>query len=1785
MQKQILRLLITGLLLVSFVTPMQAASTVHALAGQAAAPQLEPPPQPPMPTLTAAGQLRSAASAKLGAQRNQPAPRVIGEIDPDGVEPTVYIVQLHSQPLASYRGGVGNLPATSPAVTGASLDATAAAERAYLAHLSAEQQAALDMIQRALGRSVEVRFTYQVAFNGLALVMTPVEAAKIVGLSAVQQVQRDFIDQLQTDFGPAWIGAPAVWGGAPGAQGEGVVVGVIDTGINFTSLSFARVGADGYIHSNPRGKYYGVCDPANTDIYDPTFTCNEKLIGAWDFADGAEPPDGPRDNDGHGSHTASTVAGNRVFSSLIAPTYAYNGFFSGVAPHANIIAYDACGQNGCPGSALVAAINQAVADGVDVINYSIGGGSRDPWTSADALAFLSALDAGIYVSVSAGNSGPAAATIGSPSNAPWVTSVAAATHDRKFTTDLVDMAGGNVAAPADITGQGLSGAYGPAAIVYAGNYTSTAGASDALCLGAFPPETFAGAIVVCDRGENARVAKSANVAAGGAGGFVLANDAPNGDSLSADPYVIPGVHISYEDGVTLKTWLAAGGATTAAIGGTQPQVDPAFGDILAAFSSRGPDATSPMVLKPDIAAPGVDIVAAIHTGGSYGALSGTSMAAPHNAGAAALLRQLNPGWSPAAVRSALMLTSNPALLKEDGATSADAFDIGAGRVDLEAAAQAGFILDESAAAFYMANPALGGDPRMLNLASLTDPQCVGICTWTRTLKSVSAAAEEYTVVVDAPAGVALTVQPDVFTLPASGAQVITVTADVTGAALAQWLFGQVTINAANPNVADGHLPVAVYTRAGAAAVGMNEITIDTRRSQGRTTLEGVRAITTPTLVKALYLGATQTITGYVAQDPTHDDPYDIENGGVYTTLVSVTDPQTARLAFEIVQSTAPDLDLFIGIDFNNNGRPDPNEELCRSTSASWDEFCALENPIAWNYWAIVQNWQGSGADEDFFAMEVTQVSRDNESAAFTVSGPAGAVIGTPFDLQLAWNFPTMTAGDTRLALLEVGTDVGDPNNILSLLVTLRRLPDDVTASIDNLSVLIDGFAQPGDVVTYTVRIAPEPTAPNPVDYVVTATLPAGLTYLPNSALLASSAMQAAIDPIVSGNQLVWTVPDVANAPRYVMSTNDPDRADYSPFCGTPFSNEFLHLGDFGIPLLSAVDGNAKTWNVDSFFGGSEPYSFFGDHYPSLSLTDDGLLSVMGFDPALNSGVNAPIPTAAAPNALLAPAWADFKIVYDEEAQTGVRIAGAFGGNLMFVEYNGLQRNDGQPGSLDLQAAVWRDALPFFPEIVFSYDNLTGTLPALVIGVENNNGTDGVAFDDEISDNLLICFDWTADEVELAYAVQVNPDAALDQELETTYQHTVGADGYGAADTAESLFVTGVVLEMSVSGPNRVLPGSPITYTLTVTNSGVGAATNLRAMAEMPLGARHLSGGEVEGRIVSFQIPMLAGGAATQLHYSVELEDAQRAGEQRTGGQRTGEQLVAPAQQQSPSIIGGEPAAEGEFPWQAALLWASDGSWRGCGGSLIAPTWVATAAHCVTSGPFVFLPDTLNVAVGRHNINSTEGQRIAVSEIIVHPDWNPWTYDADVALLRLADAVILTDTVQLIPLATDADAALITEGRLATITGWGTRTEGERDEPDELYKVTAPLVAQTACEFAYAAIGESITDNMLCAGLLQGGKDACQGDSGGPLVVSDGFDGYKLAGIVSWGEGCGRPGLPGVYTRVTNFAEWVGLQRDTLNTGRYMVSDSAGLPGHSFVGSDPVTTVVRAIELMLPLIAR
>ena len=303
-------------------------------------------------------------------------------------------MQLANQAVASYQGGVGNLEATSPLATGAAyLDVNTPSSREYAQYLRTQQRALISTSERSFGRNVTVPFTYQHAFNGLAMELTASEAARVAHMPGVVRIERERIETPLTDDGPLLIGAPTIWNGeagVPATAGEGVVVAVLDTGINFDHPSFSDIGEDGYDHVNPRGS--GNYIPgSHCDIVDPTF-CNDKLIGAWTFVAGVDDPISPDDSDGHGSHTASTVAGNVITdASVVAPTASLTRSISGVARHANIIAYDVCTE-GCPFSAILAAIDQVLMDaaalpsGIHAINYSISGGD-DPYGSVSGVEF------------------------------------------------------------------------------------------------------------------------------------------------------------------------------------------------------------------------------------------------------------------------------------------------------------------------------------------------------------------------------------------------------------------------------------------------------------------------------------------------------------------------------------------------------------------------------------------------------------------------------------------------------------------------------------------------------------------------------------------------------------------------------------------------------------------------------------------------------------------------------------------------------------------------------------------------------------------------------------------------------------------------------------------------------------------------------------------------------------------------------------------------------------------------------------------------------------------------------------------------------------------------------------------------------------------------------------------------------------------------------------------------------------------------------------------------------
>ena len=764
-----------------------------------------------------------AAGSPLTAER---APDALAE-SPTGL----YFVLLEDAPLAMYRGGVDDLAATSAEATGQSrLDTDSAASRAYLDHLAQAQDDATRQVEDLLGHDVHVADAYRYALNGFAAELSPEEAAAVLQLPGVSTVLPDEQRTLDTDLSNELIGSPAIWAGETGPDlgtyGEGVIVGMIDSGVNPDHPSFAATDGEGYTHTNPYGSgtFVGVCAD---DAESPEDICNDKLIGAYDFVTQTA-----TDTDGHGSHTGSTMGGNAHEAVFDVGSTTWTLPVSGVAPRANVISYKVCALL-CPGTASVAAVEQAILDGTDVLNFSISG-PDNPWNNAVDLAFLSAFEAGIYVAASAGNNGP---EVGSVSKtAPWNATVAATNSPRVIAHDVSVTAPEPV--PEELTGlagvpgsgpgvtEPLTAALREASVVDPGNGTGCE---------AFPDEVFADALALIERGDCDFSAKVNNAEDAGALGVVMVNQFPGPPVVMGglESTGIPAVMLANDEGMALRDFVVEHPDTEVRMDSESVRtVNDGWTGIVTDFSSRGPSDFD--LLAPTFAAPGRNILAATSPSGedasTYEFMQGTSMSSPHGAGAGALLRGLHPEWSPAMIRSALASTADPTgMRKDDGSTAADPYDVGSGFLDLAAAGRVGLVLDETGENFQDANPATGGDPRTLNLPAFVDQNCLGTCSFEREVTNVADVATAYSASLVAPDGVPMTVEPTSFTLEPGATQTLTVTADVSDLVGGEALFGDIALqtdgtHANGAEIADVHYPVVLVKGEAQMVVEPTELT-------------------------------------------------------------------------------------------------------------------------------------------------------------------------------------------------------------------------------------------------------------------------------------------------------------------------------------------------------------------------------------------------------------------------------------------------------------------------------------------------------------------------------------------------------------------------------------------------------------------------------------------------------------------------------------------------------------------------------------------------------------------------------------------------------------------------------------------------------------------------------------------------------------------------------------------------------------------------------------------------
>ncbi len=676
--------------------------------------------------------------------------------------------------------------------------------------------------------------------------LTAAQADALRADPRVRAVLEDELVTIQTNESPDYLGLTKVF--SPwrvGVLGEDVVVGVLDTGIHPEHPSFAdemvpvRTGPFGNLfRRRGRTEPYpaapeswngdGTCQFGN-DAYNPDdapFECNNKLLGARYYVDGflgfSSIVDdeflSARDASDHGSHVAGTAAGNFGVEAELGGEP--EGEISGIAPRARLSVYKVCWKApgapsfSCANSDTIAAIDQAIADGVDVINFSVGGPSTT--FGASDLAWLSAADAGIWVATSNGNSGPGANTVGTPAGAPWMTSVGAMQDSGVFASAVV------VNSPASIAGsyEGLEGA-GDVSFENTGSIIEEIVPADPLEACGPVANDLTGKIALVIRGACSFTDKYNSVAAAGAAAIVVYNDGTSPDridpiTMTAPGTTIPGIMIDFFAGSDIRMAAEGGEIVEGAVG---PEFRIPLEGRIAGFSSRGPNGAAPDIIKPDIAAPGVTILAAgspftadgPDDGNLFLNLSGTSMASPHVAGAFALLHQVHPDWTPAMARSALMTTAASGLLETDGSGPADPFDVGSGLLNPREMFRPGLVYDagifdylafscenntpfvDQASCDFLESEGFPTEGSALNYPSIGVSKLIGTKTITRTVTSVAKVRRTFRVSVNAPPGVEVDVSPKKLKLSPGESATYSVTLTTTEDAVAdQWTFGSLT---------------------------------------------------------------------------------------------------------------------------------------------------------------------------------------------------------------------------------------------------------------------------------------------------------------------------------------------------------------------------------------------------------------------------------------------------------------------------------------------------------------------------------------------------------------------------------------------------------------------------------------------------------------------------------------------------------------------------------------------------------------------------------------------------------------------------------------------------------------------------------------------------------------------------------------------------------------------------------------------------------------------------------
>jgi hypothetical protein len=969
-----------------------------------------------------------------------------------------YIVQLKDEPAASYQGTTAGYAATQ-ATPGTPFRAHGPAALAWSSYLRGKQLSVLSTVSSGAPIS-----QYDTVFNGFSARLTPAQA-KALSLNAnVASVAEDQLLEPATISTPAFLGLNApggIWSqmdaGGNLIKGENMILGDVDLGIWPESPSYAdHVDGSGMptfsggtlAYGPPPATWTGTCVAGEAFV--PAQACNNKLIGARYYSHNLLASgltldwtafNSPRDDlggatglGGHGDHTASTAAGNDKVPAVVNGLTL--GLASGMAPRARIASYKVCftyvtaagNKNSCSQADSVEAIDQAVKDGVNAINFSISGATN---TTNDIVeqAFYRATLAGVFVAAAAGNSGPAN-TVNHPS--PWLTTVAAATHDRIIEGDVTLGSG------AKYTGASLNPSPLGASPLIRAEDAGVGGGNASLCFTAsdmtatpvagqvtLDPAKVAGKVVICSRGTSARVNKSLAVLQAGGVGMVLRD---NGAGLVAEQHSVPTVHVTAADGDAIKAYATSAASPTAAESAFYFGHQPA--PTIAAFSGRGPNFADVNVLKPDLAAPGVNVIASVTpgythaqrdalaagtlaAGPAWAAYDGTSMATPHVTGISLLLKQAHPTWSPAAIKSAMMTTAFDTL--NDGLSGMQngklPWSQGAGFISPNKAIDPGLVYDMGKADFVryqcLTQKALVAPADCstygtldqtynLNLPSITLGAMLGTTVVKRSVTNVGASPATYTASAAMGGGMTVTVSPSTLSLAPGATANFTVTIS-PGAATPKftWQYGSLTWSdgthtVRSPLQANLGSPISAPADFSANTVsGSKVFTISTGFTGHSNALKGMKDVT---------LGSPVTLTPNSAVDaaaacPSASAP--TANLMVYNFSVPAG-AIVARFAMRQadVSGATDDNDLAVVL---------PGGAVKSSESGTSHETVEVLNPAAGTYKVCVASYASPNPTSTHQLSSWIVAPGDSAGGTFNVLMPASIYAGSTATVGMSWS--------------------------------------------------------------------------------------------------------------------------------------------------------------------------------------------------------------------------------------------------------------------------------------------------------------------------------------------------------------------------------------------------------------------------------------------------------------------------------------------------------------------------------------------------------------------------------------------------------------------------------------------------------------------------------------------------------------------------------------------------------------------------------------------------------------